>query len=110
MAFKKGQSGNAKGRPKNRPNKITAITKSAIAEILTGQSDAFITRWKQLPPKEFCDVYLSLLPYVTPKETKQETEVKINSFEELMKTLPYEPTDEPTDETEPNTPYLSLIK
>lgn len=67
MAFKKGQSGNPKGRKAGTPNKVTAEAKSVIAgaaEALGGMDR--LVEWAKSDPQNekafWATVYPKLLP------------------------------------------------
>lgn len=71
MPFKKGQSGNKKGKPKGAVNKTTKQTTDFLNDILLkrGESiDSALDKLKEEPLK-YIDAISKLLPYVLPKKT-----------------------------------------
>lgn len=80
MAFKKGESGNPNGRPKNSLNKNTSIVKDAIAEIMSNNIDEFVLRLKGLNNRDFVNAYLQMGKYVLPTLKSQEMEVNVSAY------------------------------
>ena len=79
MAFKKGESGNIKGKPKGAVNKVTQDARKLFLETLEGQSehlsDAFNEVRKDSPSK-YLDLFAKYAQYFVPKKTESSDTVK----------------------------------
>jgi hypothetical protein len=68
--WKKGESGNPKGRAKGQGNKVTKVTRETLALALQGSTSEIksaLAEVRERSPKEYLDCIVKLLPYVTPK-------------------------------------------
>lgn len=68
--WKKGESGNPKGRKKGSGNKVTKVTRETIALALQGSTSEIKTALAEVrekSAKDYIDCIVKLLPYVTPK-------------------------------------------
>ena len=74
MAFKKGNSGNLKGRKKGTPNKVTQLQREFIQTLLDTQQDKILTELNQLHGKDYLNAVNGLMEFVLPK--LQRTELK----------------------------------
>jgi hypothetical protein len=76
MAFKKGESGNPRGRKKGTPNKTTSEIKTIIKDIVFSNfSKIKIARdLKELSPKQRMDYFLRLIEFIVPKPKSTECE------------------------------------
>jgi uncharacterized protein (UPF0305 family) len=67
MAQKKGKTGNPHGRPKGKPNKITADLKQWVKMLIENNLTLLESDLQALEPKERWQVVERLLQYVIPK-------------------------------------------
>jgi hypothetical protein len=77
MAFRKGQSGNPKGRAKGTPNKTTAEIKEIITRIVGNQLEHIekdLDKIRKSDPAEAMRLSSKFIDYVLPKQTKMEIE------------------------------------
>ena len=62
-------------KSKRGPAKITIRTRNFIFEILKENRQKLKYMLEELSPKEFCDIYLKLIPYILAPRTSQNIEV-----------------------------------
>ncbi len=74
MPFKKGQSGNDKGRPKGAKDKFKQETKRRIDKVLTQLEETLEADIKALPDSQRVRLWTELQEYINPK--LQRTEIK----------------------------------
>jgi hypothetical protein len=67
MPFKKGQSGNIKGRTKGSPNRTTKQLRESIASFLDNNFQRLENDFELLPPRDRIKFYCDLLQYGLPK-------------------------------------------
>lgn len=67
MPFKKGQSGNASGRPKGAKGKIRTSVRDYIKGIIDDNREKFESDLKSLATKDRVDVMVKLMGFVVPK-------------------------------------------
>lgn len=67
MAFVKGQSGNAKGRPRGSQNKVTGELRDRLKDFLDGNFDKVQRDFKKLDHKDRIEYYEKFLKYVLPQ-------------------------------------------
>lgn len=76
MAFKKGQSGNTRGRPAGAPNKATANAREAIARFVDGNSERLQGWLDQIAaeegPQAAFKCVVDLLEFHVPKLARTE--------------------------------------
>lgn len=70
MAFKKGTSGNPKGRPKGSMNEKTSYIREWIVSLIGSNAQSMLQNFNRLPLKERWRVVTQLMPYVLPKQTE----------------------------------------
>ena len=75
--FKKGQSGNPKGKPRGAINKITEDLRAAISEFLKSNFSQVQEDFNRLSPRDRMGFFLKLIEYDLPKRRS------IDSSEEL---------------------------
>lgn len=67
MAFKKGESGNPKGKPPGAVNKNTKELRETVSNFLLSNFEQVVKDFKQLQPKERSRLYCDLLQYGLPR-------------------------------------------
>jgi hypothetical protein len=67
MPFRKGQSGNIKGRTKGTLNKVTKHLRESITSFLENNFERIESDFELLPPKDRVKFYCDLLQYGLPK-------------------------------------------
>jgi len=67
MPFRKGQSGNLKGRTKGTQNKVTKHLRESITSFLENNFERLENDFEILPPKDRIKFYCDLLQYSLPK-------------------------------------------
>ncbi len=67
MPFKKGESGNPKGRPDGSGNKTSSQLREFLGEILFENRERFQKSFEKLSDKDFAKLYLETMQFVTPK-------------------------------------------
>ena len=74
MPFKKGQSGNIKGRTKGSPNRTTKQLRENINSFLNNNFQRLENEFELLPPRDRIKFYCDLLQYGLPKLQSVELE------------------------------------
>ena len=67
MPFKKGQSGNASGRPKGAKGKVRTTVRDYIKGIIDDNREKFESDLKSLATKDRVDIMVKLMGFVVPK-------------------------------------------
>ena len=75
MAFKKGQSGNPKGRPRGAKNKATNELREWVERFINDNLDTIANDIKKLDPNERVKFFLALLNYTLPKQQSVKAEI-----------------------------------
>lgn len=85
MGLHKGQTNNPAGRPKGKPNKITADLRTRINDFLNENWDTLQKDFEKLEPKDRLQFYEKLLQYGLPKlqSTEITTELERLTDEQL---------------------------
>lgn len=65
--FKKGTSGNPKGKPPGAVNKNTKELRETVSNFLLSNFEQVVKDFKQLPPKDRTRLYCDLLQYGLPR-------------------------------------------
>ena len=79
MAFKKGESGNIKGKPKGAVNKVTQDARALFLETLEGQSEHLseaFEKVRQESPSKYLDLFAKYAQYFVPKKTENSDTIK----------------------------------
>ena len=80
MAFQKGNKV-GKGRPKGTTNKTTAEIKEIITRVVGNQLELLesdLTKIRKQSPARAAEIYMKMVDYVLPKQTKIDIEGEIN--------------------------------
>ncbi len=81
MAFKKGESGNPKGREKGVENKVTKEARDIFLETLEGQAPHIAAAFEEVRrdnPRAYLDLFAKYAQYFVPKKTENTDKVDLN--------------------------------
>lgn len=76
--FKKGQTGNPKGRPRGSTSEKTRYIKEWALSLIGSNAQSMSENFKNLSSKEKWRVITQLLPYVLPKQTEARVKADVN--------------------------------
>lgn len=76
--FKKGQSGNIKGRPKGTTAEKTKYIRDWLTSLIGSNAQSLTENFKHLPSKDKWRVITQLMPYVIPKQTETKVKADVN--------------------------------
>ena len=79
------------GRTKGTPNKVTGTLKEFVANLIDQNREQMERDLKSLNPRDRLYALDKLMQYILPKNSSQSLDVKENSFEKLMGSLPDDP-------------------
>ena len=79
------------GRTKGTPNKVTGTLKEFVANLIDQNREQMERDLVSLSPRDRLYALDKLMQYVLPKNSSQSLDVKENSFEKLMGSLPDDP-------------------
>lgn len=82
MGFKKGQSGNPKGKPLGAKNKTSEKLRATISSFLELEFKTIQKDFKTLSPKERAKLYADLLPFAVPKLQAMSLEMDFGKMSE----------------------------
>lgn len=85
MPFKKGQSGNPKGRAKGKGNKVSGSLRQFVVDLIDGNREQIKADIAALEPRERIQALEKMMQYVIPKMERSVEDVRISrlSDEEL---------------------------
>lgn len=98
MKFKKGESGNPKGRPRGARNKTRSDVVDMIARIVENNLATFQNDLDSLEPRERVRAITSLMGYVVPKLQATTSDELIAAEYEHLSALMEQAPDEVIDE------------
>lgn len=76
--FKKGQSGNPKGRPKGSLNEKTKYIREWVVALIGSNAQTLAERFKRLDARTQFDVIVKLMPYVLPRQVEQKLNANVD--------------------------------
>lgn len=80
--MEKGKTNNPKGRPKGKPNKITADVRQWLAELIDGNRAQVKKDLKKLSPKDRLKIIEKFMQYVVPKQQATTLEIDYSKMTE----------------------------
>ncbi|MBP7497355.1 MAG: hypothetical protein KA792_06810 [Bacteroidales bacterium] len=96
MKFKKGVSGNPKGRAKGKPNKITTDLRTAIKEFLDNNFNEVTELWVKMDARDKLSFYKDLIRYVVAPLQYKEPEQEQTPFNIVIEHV-HKPLEEYSD-------------
>lgn len=76
--FKKGESGNPKGRPRGNTGEKIKYIREWVISLIGSNAQSMAEDFKRLPSKEKWRVLTQLMPYATPKQTEATVKADVN--------------------------------
>lgn len=76
--FKKGESGNPKGRPRGSMTEKTRYIREWLVSLIGSNAQSMAENFKNLSNKEKWRVITQLMPYVLPKQTETKLKADVN--------------------------------
>lgn len=76
--FKKGESGNPKGRPRGSTVEKTKYIRDWLTSLIGSNAQSLTENFKHLPSKDKWRVITQLMPYVIPKQTETKVKADVN--------------------------------
>jgi hypothetical protein len=80
MAFKKGESGNPKGKPKGAEGKVTKAARDIFLETLEGQAPHIAAAFEEVRrdnPRAYLDLFAKYAQYFVPKKTENTDKIDL---------------------------------
>ena len=78
--MKKGQTNNPAGRPKGKPNKVTAELREWVQKLIDDNRKQLETDLMKLDPKDRWQVIEKLMSYVVPKMSTVEANMNLSAL------------------------------
>lgn len=76
--MEKGKTNNPNGRPKGKPNKITADMRGWLTTVIDKNRKQMVKDLKMLDPKDRLQILEKLMQYVIPKQQAVSAEIDFN--------------------------------
>lgn len=83
MAQRKGQTGNPNGRPKGKPNKVTAEMKEKIHSFVVSNFETIQKDFDNVDAKDRLIIFERLLKYVIPTKIEQENIIPEEQLQQI---------------------------
>lgn len=87
MPFKKGTSGNSKGRPKGAKSTKSEAWKALASDIINKHTTKFNKTLNSMEDEEFVETYLKILKYFKPQLSSTEIKADITLDKEKIKDI-----------------------
>lgn len=76
--FKKGESGNPKGRPRGSTGEKTKYIRDWLTSLIGSNAQSLTENFKHLPSKDKWRVIAQIMPYVISKQTEMKLKADVN--------------------------------